>query len=119
MNHGRNAFLRQCILNRVTLLDPNCKLRPDAFILSRYHRQPAIRAVAKSAQITLSHNLSCRDLVIQYRKLRQQDRRLKGVKPAVHADANVMIAPVLPMPRDLADIFANSGSDVKTAPPSP
>src|SRR6185437_6113891 len=41
------------------------------------------------------------DLVLEYLQLGQQDRRLQRVQPAVHADADVVVAAILAVARDL------------------
>lgn len=67
--------------------------------------------------ISRSQTPARRDLVIEDVKFGKKDCGLYRVKPAVHADADVMVSPVLSVPGDLTDDPRKLGIRGEDRPP--
>ena len=65
------------------------------------------------------HPAAQADFFFQNRQFGQQDGGLQRVQTAVYADADMVVAAVLAVARDLADDGGQIVASVKTAPPSP
>ncbi|MNT65622.1 hypothetical protein D3C72_2036180 [compost metagenome] len=57
---------------------------------------------AEQVPVPRRHLLAQRHLLIEDRQLRQQDGRLQRIQPAVHANADMVVAPLLTVMGDLA-----------------
>lgn len=101
MHDRRYACFSEMGGQSISIVTLHRVLRPNAGIAGQNDRKLQILA-REMLIIGLRRGISLDQLVFEYLKFRQQYRSLKCVQPAIHTDANVVIATLLAMSRDLA-----------------
>lgn len=102
MHSRRNAGVLQRSLHGVALADLHGVLRPSADVVGFDDRGGLDTGGMEQPGIGISHALTRSDFIVQHSQLRQQNGGLQGIQAAVHADADVVIAAILAVSRDLA-----------------
>ena len=100
VHNGWDTGLFKRGLHSLAILDTDCVLRPREAVISGLLR--GCQNVHQANVVARGHLLAQRYLVVQYRQLCQQDGGLQRVQTTVHTDADMVISPILTVPRDLA-----------------
>ena len=105
MHHGGNAGSLELFLQRLTVLDTDGVLGIHAGVVGLDVRRAANTRLAEQRVVILGNLLAQGNFFFKNRQFGQQDGGLDRVQPAVHAHADVVVAPVLAVAGDLSDDF--------------
>lgn len=105
MHRSRNTCGCQSFLHLFSVVYPDGVLRPSAGVVGIDVWRGVDARLIQQVGVALGHLITHCHFVIQHRQLGQQYSGLQGVKPAVHAHANVVVPLVLPVAGNLAHHF--------------